>query len=381
MDRSRNNRNVESSFRKLLILLKSEIWNKDIDLKKWSGEETDWQTIYKLAQKNTVASLVYRSICKLPPEFQVSKYGLNKFFLQSTRVKQSHVLINATLSKLVEMYRKEGIELVLLKGQGISELYPNKFTRQCGDIDLYVGEDNFKKACDLAYKWNIVDKASLDIRKHFSFYWGDVNIELHRKASSIFSSRKADSHFQNWTKEVLLNTNEYYYCNGIKILLPELTYNAFFLFYHIYGHYLSSGVGLRQICDFSLFLDRNSDKIDKEKLYSILKAYKLVENWETFGSVLVNYIGLESDKFPFYKNLNSKYPNRIIKAIVYDGNFGEYSPLKQCKSDRYIYRKLYNGIRFHFWIIKKYREIPKGVVSFYINSLRSSLLQIFKDIC
>lgn len=366
---------------KLFILLRSEIWNEDIDIEKWNREETDWQAVYKLAQKNTIAPLIYRSICKLPIELQVTKYGLNKFFLQSTRVKQSHILINSTLSRLVDMYRKEGIELVLLKGQGLSELYPNKSTRQCGDIDLYVGEDKFKKACDLAYQWNIVDRASLDTRKHFSFYWGDVNIELHRKASSIFSSRKADSHFQNWTKEVLPTTDEYYYCNGIKILLPEVTYNAFFLFYHIYGHYLSSGLGLRQICDFSLFLDRNSDRIDREQLYSCLKNYKLLENWEVFGSVLVEYIGLTSNKFPFYKKLNNNYPNRVVNAILYDGNFGEYSALKQCKSDRYVYRKLYNGIRFHFWIIKKYREIPKGVLPFYINSLRSSLLQIFKDIC
>lgn len=59
-----------------------------------------------------------------------------------------HSQMNMTLQLLVLTLRKAGIEPVLLKGQGLSRYYPTPELRQCGDIDIYVGEENYEKAYD-----------------------------------------------------------------------------------------------------------------------------------------------------------------------------------------------------------------------------------------
>ena len=47
------------------------------------------------------------------------------------------------LASAVSLLRQHGIEPVLLKGFGLAMLYPNPNLRQFGDIDLFVGLDNF----------------------------------------------------------------------------------------------------------------------------------------------------------------------------------------------------------------------------------------------
>ena len=46
------------------------------------------------------------------------------------------------------------------------------------------------------------------------------------------------------------------------IVLSNLTFNAFYIFVHLYYHFLQVGVGFRQICDWMLWLKRQEETID-----------------------------------------------------------------------------------------------------------------------
>lgn len=58
-------------------------------------------------------------------------------------------MLNNALIAVVQELREYGIDPVLLKGQGIAKYYPVPEFRQCGDVDIYVGEKNFAKACEV----------------------------------------------------------------------------------------------------------------------------------------------------------------------------------------------------------------------------------------
>ena len=55
----------------------------------------------------------------------------------------THVKLNRNISRLVALFREAGIDPVLLKGQGIALNYPEPMLRECGDIDLYVGPEQY----------------------------------------------------------------------------------------------------------------------------------------------------------------------------------------------------------------------------------------------
>ena len=50
---------------------------------------------------------------------------------------------NRFLSDLVSVLRRNGVETVLLKGYGLSLLYPVPEMREYGDVDLYIGEGKY----------------------------------------------------------------------------------------------------------------------------------------------------------------------------------------------------------------------------------------------
>ena len=60
-----------------------------------------------------------------------------------------HLTLNRYLVRLVAFFEQNGIKTVLLKGAGVAANYPEPVLRECGDIDLYVGPEQYEKACAL----------------------------------------------------------------------------------------------------------------------------------------------------------------------------------------------------------------------------------------
>ena len=77
-------------------------------------------------------------------------------------------------------------------------------------------------------------------------------VEVHRYAN-VYSSQKQNSIYRPYEEEGLSKNLIPLEFGGIKIMTPAYEFNAYYLFNHIWVHFLSSGVGLRQLCDLSLF--------------------------------------------------------------------------------------------------------------------------------
>lgn len=58
---------------------------------------------------------------------------------------------------------------------------------------------------------------------------------------------------------------------AIKILLPPATYNALFIFLHLYHHFMYAGVGFRQLCDWCRCIYVHYSEIDLVALEACLK--------------------------------------------------------------------------------------------------------------
>ena len=60
------------------------------------------------------------------------------------QIEKQNSAMNSFIGVLVEKMRKEGIYTLLIKGQGVAQCYEKPLWRSCGDIDLYLSEDNCK---------------------------------------------------------------------------------------------------------------------------------------------------------------------------------------------------------------------------------------------
>ena len=148
--------------------LRSALWGETLQIPEGFS---NWGKVMKLAKAQAVTGLVGDVILRTP-EIMPSLPDKAAEYVQEIPMKNiiMHTVLNNTLILAVKTLRDHGIEPILLKGQGLARYYPVPELRQCGDIDLYVGEENYEKAYE-ALKGVVTEidekEAAMSYDKHF----------------------------------------------------------------------------------------------------------------------------------------------------------------------------------------------------------------------
>ena len=361
-----------STHEQLLYLLRAALWGVGVDPSHFSAK-TEWGVIYRLAQQQTVAALIYDALASLPAEKQPEPALLRQWYIHVIKVEQSHRLLNLRLAEATNLLQSEEIRSVLLKGQGVAQNYPNPVRRQCGDIDLYIGKENYKKAYDTSQKWDSVQEVERDDTKHYSFRWRGVTIELHRIALFL---RK----FQRWTEYHLTSDKlRRWTIEGVEILLPPVNFDALYIFNHAYSHFILGGIGLRQLCDWALYLHAFGNEIDRQQLKHDLDSFGLMRVWQIFGHIAVNYLGLAENEMPFYTDRYKKRAEKVLGYILKDGNFGHhFSSSKPSKN--YLRKKLHTLLRILQRACRLLSLFPKDTIAYLISFISNGISVVTNDL-
>lgn len=360
-------------------LLRSGLWNSPVDDSLFSGD-TDWSAILKMALMQTSGGVVFDGISKLPENLQPPTAIMRRFYQTVIRIEQSHGLFNERLSRVILLLQSEGIHPILLKGQGVAQNYPNPVRRQCGDIDLYIGKKDYRRACELAVQKGIVSDETLESHKHFYFEWDGVVIEFHRiveKLPDPFINKK----FQEWTQYHLhRNTLKVWNLNNTEVLLPPPNFNALYIFNHAFLHFIADGIGCRQLSDWVMYLHTFHDQIDRPELMKDLETFGLLRAWQIFGNIAVHELGLSKEEFPFYTDKFRDISQKVIlKDILLLGNFGRYDPKWATRPAGYLSGKLHNFRMKNRRTLNLFSTIGGNVVLYYVYYLVIGIQQIVND--
>ncbi len=282
--------------------------------------DVNWIAIYKLSQEQTVVAVVWDGIEKLPLELRPDKALSFKWYGFVVRNEQTNRAINNKVVEIFNIYKSAGLHPILLKGAGVASLYHNPLRRGCGDIDIFVGDKT---------EWQLADKliedklGGVNLEKlerlhkhdyHTTLKLPDgLTIENHTKFTSHFTSavtRKFESQLASWYP----NNPAYVDIAEQKIEVSPTAFNAQYVFIHMYRHFFALGVGLRQMCDWAVLINHLDNK-DIE-----LVGYK--KGWQVMAGFLVEYLGVEADKIPHFKEVNSKKNRIVLDLILEGGNFG-----------------------------------------------------------
>lgn len=309
----------------LLSLVKNALWGTSCNL----TAKPDWDKVLYIARQQTVTGLVAEAIPNLPEEFRPDAGLKLKLHSAVMGIYRSHVLLNSQLAHVKKLMDANGIRSVLFKGQGVAQNYPNPLSRQCGDIDLYVGEDNFLKGMDILEPGVEHDVDDYKYLKHFSTESGGVHVELHRIAE-ILPGRKADREFQKWTVEELSGPDVRTVRIGdCDVNLPPVDFDPLYIMNHAWHHFINGGIGLRQLCDWTQYLHKFHDRIDAEKLESNLKRFRLTRAWQIMSSFCVKHLGLPAGECPLYGGLYGREADKMLDIVFSEGNFGRHSSARK----------------------------------------------------
>ena len=322
-------------------VLKFSLW-KSCPLYDISRE--DISQIINIAKAQSVLGLVANVILSdsaFSEKLPVQESAKLKHFVMSNL--STSQMLNNSLLLIVQELRKHGVDPVLLKGQGIAKYYPVPELRQCGDIDIYVGQEKFTKACEVIGAMSTPEDHQGDIPslKHFHTRIGNAFIEIHRY-TDVYYPKRLNRVYQKISDDGMSSGLVPLDFSGVSVMSPSVNFNVFFIFNHFWHHFIADGVGLRQICDWVLLLHHNYGKIDLQYLESVLNQMGLMKQWKVFGCLAVDVLGLPRKEMPFYDNQYQKLSVKVLDLIMLEGNFGKENLKGYKRPEGYVAGKWYS---------------------------------------
>lgn len=346
---------MTDSQRKYLSLLRCSLWEQE------SGIEVT-RELFEISREQSTSGLICR-------ETSVRLYHNELMFLRL-----SHAELNDTLRRVKRILNEASIPFVLLKGQGCATYYKTPELRNCGDIDIYVGEKNYPEACRLLQA-EAGETSKPETTKHLGIDFGNVPVEVHKFCDNMPTTRE-DILFQKYAAEGLNSDLVPVEIAGFSVNTPSDTFNAVYLLVHFFNHFMGGGIGFRQICDWTMFLHSRMKYIDIGRLESMLSTLHLKKVWQVFGSISVDTLGLPKDEMPFYCPNKRRKANWVINLIFELGNFGEIYKSGRNPNDGFWLRKIKSFYHASIHCFRILPIFPRHTVVAYRNMLFGSLTKI-----
>lgn len=331
-------------------LLKAGLWRDQgavSCLKFQVPSDIDWEREYQIAEEQTVVGIVAAGLEVVQnvqefKDFKISQKAKYQFIGQTMLIEKRNKEMNAFVADLIEKLRNKNIYALLVKGQGIAQCYEKPLWRTCGDVDLLMSEDNYRKACE--YLGKIADSTERETkknkeRKHQEYQISGWAVELHGTLHSHLSGR-VDREIDKVQGKCFyggsVRSGEFKSSkgSGVQVFLPGANEDVFFVFTHILQHLFLEGIGLRQICDWCRLLYIYRDSLNHKLLEQRLRKAGLMSEWKVFASFAVNWLGMPMEAMPLYyenDNENEKLKRkaeRICRFVMEVGNFGHNREVK-----------------------------------------------------
>ena len=282
-----------------------------------------WENILQLAKSHAVLPLLYEALKKnksLPRDLFETVQTISK-----QTVLQFYKLLYLT-NYIVKLLEKESVSVLVLKGASTAALYPIPELRKSGDVDLLVAKrEDLKKTCEILEKHFFLLKEKQLSNHHLEFESKDgIVIEIHTALAEPFDNQKVN----NLLKDISI---EYYNhiqkrdIIGSRLPVPEDAYHAFYLLLHMLQHFLRAGFGLKLLCDWVIFWNRDISDNDKENFQQLVRSCGLYGFLERVTAVCVHFLGLEETKVNFLKvsSISKEETMEFIMEILEAEEFGK----------------------------------------------------------
>lgn len=342
----------------------------------------EWGQLIKLAKVQSVLGVV--SDVMLSDEDISSRFSekaeekLKSFIMANMMTSER---LDKLLAASVGLLREAGIRPVLLKGQGLAAYYPAPHLRQCGDIDLYVGPEDYRKAYDVmeTIASGMDDIRKLDIGIHFDVHVGNLDVEIHR-FTEVYPTRRLDRIYQAASDKGMTEGLVPVRIADMQVDTPSDVFNAFYVFGHMFRHFLYEGVGFRQLCDWMMLLHARKDHIDTEALRKLVESMGMMKPWQTFGCVLVEVMGLPADEFPLYDSRYNGLVGKVISRILEEGNFGKRRAIFRNKGESYLLNKARSFFSHFIRVYELFSVFPAHAFRQLWHTLGDAFVRVWTDV-
>lgn len=316
----------------------SPITTAEAEALKSCGAE-EWRVMADLAVKQSIAGVffdgiqhLYQTYGDVLPKEDWAREIKGRLFGITMQLEQRNRKQVAVMNKVGSFLKRHGCQMMVMKGQACATMYPNPLHRSIGDIDCYLYND-YEKGNELIRQTGVhVDDSWY---KHSEFCIEGETFENHQYFVTTRGGKRykrLNAKLKELANEdiVPLTTNSTNLTNEEKfkasdssstlnIQFPPLMFNALFLTYHAFIHFVSEGLRLKQVLDWVMFVKAHQEEVDWKILHEMCKEFKLDRFLRVMNAIAVEVFGVE-------KNANdmvceSPYVEKVMNSILYDDDY------------------------------------------------------------
>lgn len=346
-------------------LIRMSLWGGAVPQYEIDGlgniREEDWKEIHSIALRSGVAAVIFDAI--MEHGIAIPRKTKMMFISSVDKIERKYGEKCSTAAQLASIYRQEGIRMMILKGIGLSLLYPHPSHRPCSDIDIYLfGE---QERGDEVVRQRLSLNVDESHHHHTIFHLNGIMVENHYdfvESHSRKSKKTIEQYLKRFaeTEPAIEETLE-----GETIYIPSPNLNALFLALHSGSHFAAENISIRHLTDWALFLDRYGDSVDWRTIYEIADKCGFTVYLDCLNSMCTDYIGLNPSKCP-RRSENRELVERAWQDVL------KYK-------EREIPRNFFRGWAFR--IRRRFSNIWKGRMVYQwdgvaISFIRSALIHL-----
>lgn len=292
--------------------------------------ECEWNELFDMAIKQSLVGVCFVGMQKLGADANegFSQIGISEelyldWMGMAAQISMRNETVNKQCATLQRMLSADGFKSSILKGQGVATLYGEDLHgfRQSGDIDVLMWKDglsfnrNKREVIDYAHG---IDSSACGSEHHVGVHlFGGTDVEMHY-APAYFCNPFTNKRFRKWFESERNNVEK---VKDFGFYMPSTEFNVVFLLAHAFRHYMSEGIGLRQMMDYYYVLKKWNG--DSEALRSILSSFGMLKFAGAVMWLMQEVFGLD---FEFMIcEPNESLGRKLLNHIMQGGNFGHHN--------------------------------------------------------
>lgn len=288
------------------------------DFQSLSMEE--WEKLFQIAQKQSVAPMIYQQIFPMSA-FRQADPGFQNFWKMNTLQEAGNqARCSALFLMLYDKMWQNGFTPLVVKGIVCRDLYPNPDLRISGDEDLLIPREQFARMDEFLLKEGFV-RENLDEGKEYqevgyhhlgNGLYLEMHMDLFAKESGAYGHLN-DLFTEAFDTSVIVNIQG----TDVHTLNPQLHF--LYLLCHSLKHFLHSGFGVRQVCDMLLFAQHYASDIHWTKLIKLLRENQMYDFSMNLMNIGVEHFGFTWDDIAVPKPDDVEFDSLPLLNDMLDG--------------------------------------------------------------
>ena len=343
---------MECNYQPFFALLRLAMTGEQFDAVPTAEE---WSEFYQMAGIQSVTGVCFTAFPRLTKAQQPPVELMVRWMGEAEDIRRMNELQNQEAARLTRLFTEAGRRSAILKGQANARLYPDRLSRQVGDIDIWV-EGGKKGVVALLMELGLVTElgsTSVEGKPTASYHHvhlpptkDHIVVEVHFRPSSGNFNPFTNRRLQRWLEQEIASS-----CQPVDegFNVPSVRFALMMQLSHVQRHFLVGGIGMRHVCDYYWLL-KNSTEEDRREVASHLSSFGLRYTASALMWVFHEVLHLDEDLMLCPPD--SYRGEWMLREIMAGGNFGHHAgrekhgTLRRVMEGRLRHLKL---MRFDFW--------------------------------